>query len=107
MKQVKCANCGRTEKVERIPDLQARGWTPFQRQRARWFYIPGQNIVLCGGSLRTDGIDVGHDWCLHTHRENNREAYQRVETIELFMPCTGKVPPGVEEHLEDVEEGND
>jgi hypothetical protein len=108
MKQVKCANCGRTQKVQRMPDIQAKSMTPYERQRQRWFYLPGQDIVLCGGSLRTDGIEDGHDWCLHTHRENHPEAYQRVETMELFLPgMVGSVPPSVEAHLEDVdEEGN-
>jgi len=108
MKQIKCANCGRTQLVERMPETQGRAMTPFERQRQRWFYVEGLDVVLCGGSLRADGIDDGRDWCLHMHRENNLEEYRRkhnVITVELFLPgMTGHVPEAARKFLEDVPE---
>lgn len=94
MRQVKCANCGRTQDIRTLPDIQARSMTPFERRRQRWFYLVGLDIVLCGGSLRTDGIDDGHDWCLHTHRENHPEAYKCVETVARNMLQIQPMPEG-------------
>ena len=104
MEQVKCANCGRVQVVQQMPQTQSRAMTPFERQRQRWFYLDKLDVVLCGGSLAVSGIDDGKDWCMHLHHENNQAAYYRVrdsQVVEIFMPgMLGCVPEGAKKHLE-------
>jgi hypothetical protein len=108
MKQIKCANCGRTQPVEKMAESQARLLTPFERRRQRWFYVEKLDVVLCGGSLREDGIDDGRDWCLHMHQENNKQRWGTDVVLDIFLPgLNGQVPEGVEKHLEEVDGSED
>lgn len=106
MKQIRCANCGRTQVVQEAPPTQKGQMTPFELRRQRWFYLKGIDVVLCGGSLSKAGVDDGRDWCQHMHHENHRDLYAKHRTleIEIFMPgMLGSVPEGVEKHLEEVD----
>jgi len=88
-----------------MAETESRAMTPFERRRQRWFHVRVQDVILCGGSLRADGVDDGRDWCLYLHRENHPEMYRRDPVMELFLPgMTGHVPEGAEEHLEEADD---